>query len=40
MYGAMRKAKTLKKIMDNPCEDVSIYSAKEKREKENLKKRN
>ena len=35
MYGAMQKAKILKKIHDNPCIDVSIYSAKEKREKEN-----
>lgn len=35
MYGAMQKAKILKKIHDNPCNDVSIYSAKEKREKEN-----
>ncbi|MCE4048052.1 tyrosine-type recombinase/integrase [Bacillus sp. Au-Bac7] len=35
MYGAMQKAKILKKIHDNPCTDVSIYSAKEKREKEN-----
>lgn len=35
MYGAMQKAKILKKIQDNPCTDVSIYSAKEKREKEN-----
>ncbi|WP_445487325.1 tyrosine-type recombinase/integrase [Niallia sp. 03133] len=35
MYGAMQRAKLLKKVHDNPCEDVSIYSAKEKREKEN-----
>lgn len=35
MYGALQKAKLLKKIHDNPCTDVSIYSAKEKREKEN-----
>ncbi|PKG23917.1 tyrosine-type recombinase/integrase [Niallia nealsonii] len=35
MYGAMQKAKILRKIHDNPCTDVSIYSAKEKREKEN-----
>lgn len=35
MYGAMKKAKTNKKIQDNPCEDVEIYSTKEKRDKEN-----
>jgi len=35
MYGAIQKAKILRKIHDNPCTDVSIYSAKEKREKEN-----
>lgn len=35
MYSALQKAKILKKIYDNPCIDVSIYSAKEKREKEN-----
>lgn len=35
MYSAMQKAKILKKVHDNPCTDVSIYSAKEKREKEN-----
>lgn len=33
MYGAMQKAKIHKKILSNPCEDVTIYSTKEKREK-------
>lgn len=35
MYGAMKKAKILRKIHGNPCIDVTIYSAKEKREKGN-----
>lgn len=35
MYGAMQKAKIRNKIQFNPCEDVVIYSTKEKREKEN-----
>ncbi|GKU82689.1 N-terminal phage integrase SAM-like domain-containing protein [Niallia sp. NCCP-28] len=30
MYGAMQKVKILRKIHDNPCTDVSIYSAKGK----------
>lgn len=36
MYGAMKKAKTLRKIEHNPCEDVTIYTTKEKREKDNV----
>ncbi|WP_396125934.1 tyrosine-type recombinase/integrase [Brevibacillus laterosporus] len=33
MYGAMQKAKIHKKILSISCEDVTIYSTKEKREK-------
>ncbi|KIL73684.1 tyrosine-type recombinase/integrase [Bacillus badius] len=35
MYSAMKKARRLKKIQDNPCEDITIYSVKEKRKKDN-----
>ncbi|MEK3821418.1 site-specific integrase [Cytobacillus sp. FSL W8-0315] len=39
MFSAMKKAKTAKKIQTNPCEDITIYSTKEKREKDNLSSR-
>lgn len=37
MYGAMQKAKIHKKIHSNPCENVTIYSTKEKKEKKHKK---
>lgn len=37
VYGAMKKAKVQNKILNNPCEDVTVYSTKEKRDKENNK---
>lgn len=37
MYGAMQKALIRKKIQSNPCEDVTIFSTKELREKKKNK---